>query len=199
MNQEDIKEQSIIYRQEVMPEDCEHVRQIVASTGFFSDAEIAIAVELVQEYLTKGSGSGYEFLFAEQHRDVVGYTCFGLIAGTAASYMVYWIAVHQKLQGHGLGKILLGKTEERIAAQGGQRIYIETASRKQYAPTRAFYKCCSYHREAALKDFYAPDDGKVIYVKAIKKTSSSEPCAWDRHISQFFLQRRGNYDWIWIM
>jgi ribosomal protein S18 acetylase RimI-like enzyme len=179
--------QHVTYRDDVTPADCEYVRQIVQSTGFFSEAEIAIAVELVQERLTKGLRSGYEFVFAEQHGTVVGYTCFGPIAGTAVSYSVYWIAVHQKMQGHGLGKALLSKTEEHIAAQGGQRIYIETASRLQYEPTRAFYKRCGYHREAALKDFYAPGDGKVIYVKVIKKTSSSKPCAHD-------LEDLGNYE-----
>lgn len=162
-----INKHHITYRENVTPDDCEHVRQIVASTGFFSDAEIAIAVELVQENLTKGSSSGYEFLFAEQHGEVIGYTCFGLIAGTAASYTVYWIAVHQKMQGYGLGKTLLSKTEERIVAQGGQRIYIETASREQYVPTRAFYLRCGYRQEALLEGFYAPDDGKVIYVKVL--------------------------------
>ena len=167
MNQTCMHEQDITYREDVMPDDCERVRHIVASTGFFSEAEMAIAVELVQERLTKGLSSGYEFIFAEQHGAVVGYTCFGPITGTAASYTVYWIAVHQKMQGDGLGKALLGKTEALITARGGQRIYIETASREQYEPTRTFYQQCGYRQEALLEEFYAPGDGKVIYVKVV--------------------------------
>jgi ribosomal protein S18 acetylase RimI-like enzyme len=191
-----MKSHRVIYRENITPDDCEHVRQVIASTGFFSEAELAIAVELVQERLIKGLSSGYEFVFAEQDNTVVGYTCFGPIAGTSVSYHVYWVAVHQKMRGNGIGKTLLDKAEHCITAQGGQRIYTETSSRRQYAPTRVFYKRCGYHREAMLKDFYAPGDGKVIYVKMIKKASSSESYVWDRQIPQFFLQRRGNYDWI---
>jgi ribosomal protein S18 acetylase RimI-like enzyme len=191
-----MNEQTIMYRDYVTPDDCEHVREILTSTGFFSAVELATAVELVEEQRRNGSNNGYDFLFAELNGRVAGYTCFGHIACTAASYDVYWMAVHQHAQKQGLGKALLGKTEERIAAQGGQRVYIETASRKQYAPTRAFYKRCGYHREATLKDFYAPGDGKVIYVKVIKETFSAETRARERPIPQFFLQRRESYNGI---
>jgi hypothetical protein len=50
---------------------------------------------------------------------------------------------------------------------GGRRIYIETSSRAQYEPTRGFYLKCGYRQETILEDFYAPGDGKVIYVKAL--------------------------------
>lgn len=158
---------TITYREYVTPDDCEYVRQIVESTGFFSAAEVDIAVELVQERLAKGMSSGYEFLFADKEDTVAGYTCFGPIAGTEVSYDLYWIAVHQNFRGNGLGKSLLQKTEECIAAQGGRRVYIETASRTQYEPTRKFYLRCGYRQESVLDDFYAPGDGKVIYVKKI--------------------------------
>jgi len=42
------------------------VRGIVESSGFFSAEEVEIAVQLVQERLTKGIQSGYHFLFAER-------------------------------------------------------------------------------------------------------------------------------------
>ncbi len=166
-----MNEQHMTYRENVTPDDCEHVRQIVTSTGFFSEAEIDIAVELVEERLAKGTGSDYDFLFAEQQGNVIGYTCFGHIDGTEASYDLYWIAVHQDARGNGLGKTLLRKSEEMIAARGGQRVYIETSSREQYVPTRAFYLRCGYRQEALLEDFYGPGDGKVIYVKAWKLAS----------------------------
>jgi ribosomal protein S18 acetylase RimI-like enzyme len=157
----------IWYREEVKPEDREHVRAIVESSGFFSHAEVAIAVELVEEYLTKGVQSGYYFLFAEYDNQVVGYTCFGPIPGTMHSYDLYWIAVHNQYRGLGIGKALLGHSERVIAHLGGQRIYIETSSRAQYKPTQAFYAACEYRQEAKLEDFYAPGDGKIIYVKTV--------------------------------
>jgi ribosomal protein S18 acetylase RimI-like enzyme len=157
----------LTFRTDVHANDPEHIREIVTSTGFFHQEEIDIAVELATERLAKGLESGYHFIFAEQKGAVVGYTCFGPIPGTQASFDLYWIAVHNDHRGQGIGKQLIVKSEQAIKTLGGQRIYIETSSRDQYIPTRAFYDNCNYDTDAILKDFYAPDDSKYIFVKAI--------------------------------
>ena len=157
----------LTFRQEVLQSDAQHVRELTTSTGFFMDAEIDVAVELVEERLSKGESSGYYFVFAEQGGRVVGYTCFGPIPCTMASFDLYWIAVHDSCRGQGIGKALMRKSEECIAAIGGTRVYIETSSRAQYVPTRQFYFACGYQEAAVLADFYAPGDGKVIYLKVL--------------------------------
>lgn len=157
----------LTFRDTVNPPDAEHVRAIVHSTGFFSPEEVEIAVELVTERLVKGLESGYHFLFVEHHNRVVGYSCFGPIPGAQASIDLYWIAVHSDFRGMGIGKKLMVESERAIQRMGGMRIYIETSSREQYQPTRAFYLACGYKQEALLEDFYAPGDSKVIYVKVI--------------------------------
>lgn len=157
----------LTYREEPGPSDLDGVRKIVESTDFFTREERDIALELVVERLTKGEKSGYLFLFAEGPEVVIGYSCFGPIMGTSASYDLYWLAVLADFRGAGIGKMLLALSEKAIARRGGKRIYADTASRDQYAPTRAFYLACGYREEARLIDFYAPGDGKVIYVKAL--------------------------------
>ena len=154
-------------RDTVLPADAAAVRDIVASTGFFHPPEIDVAVELVQEHLSRGSASGYLFLFAEHAGRVVGYTCYGPIACTVGSFDLYWIAVHHDHRGRGLGRYLLAATEERIARAAGRQVYIETSGRAQYAPTQHFYEACGYTRAAVLADFYAPGDDKIIYAKAL--------------------------------
>jgi ribosomal protein S18 acetylase RimI-like enzyme len=150
-----------------VPADASAVREIVASTGFFYDHEIDVAVELVDERLAKGPASGYFFIFAEQDGRVAGYSCYGPIACTTHSYDLFWIAVHKDFQGGGLGRLLLAESEKRIAAAGGRRIYVETSGRDQYEPTRSFYEHCGYTREATLAEFYGPGDDKVMYVKVV--------------------------------
>ena len=145
----------------------ERVREIVVSSGFFSEAEIEVAVELVQERLNKGVESGYYFLFAEQDQKVAGYSCFGPIPCTVESYDIYWIAVQQELRRSGLGVEILKNVEERIREMGGKRIYVETSSRQQYRPTRSFYSRCGYRREATLENFYSSGDHKVIYLRVL--------------------------------
>jgi GNAT superfamily N-acetyltransferase len=155
------------YRSEVRPRDREAVRAILSSSGFFYPEEIAVAEELVEERLQRGLASGYHFEFAEAGGPPAGYTCYGPIACTRESYDLYWIGVHQEHRRAGLGRRLLARAEERIGALGGRRIYVETSSRAQYEPTRAFYLACGYRIEARLEGFYAPGDGKVIFLKVL--------------------------------
>jgi D-alanine-D-alanine ligase len=158
---------SLSFRYDVRPDDRETVRRLVDSTGVFSPVEIDVAVELVDERLECGPESGYHFVFAEHEGRTVGYTCFGSIALTASSFDLYWIAVDKSVQGLKIGRALLEKSEERIRQAGGRNVYIETSNRHHYAPTRGFYLRCGYEQAALLKDFYAPDDDKVIYAKDV--------------------------------
>jgi len=157
----------VTFRDEARPEDPQNVRRIVRETGFFYPHEVEVAVELVGERLSRGASSGYSFLFAEDAGRLVGYTCFGPIACTRWSYDLFWIVVGKDRRGRGLGRDLLARTEEAIAAMGGRRVYTETSSRDLYAPTRGFYLKCGYRQDAILEDFYGPGDGKVIYVKEL--------------------------------
>ena len=157
----------ITFRFDVSPEDVVRVRDLVVSTGVFTDAEVAVAEELVQERLAKGDSSGYYFVFAERAGRTIGYVCYGPIACTVGSFDLYWIAVDRACQGQGLGRLLMAESERLIGAQGGRHIYIETSNRAQYAPTRGFYLHCDYGEVAVFHDFYAPGDAKVVYVKIL--------------------------------
>jgi len=154
-------------RHQVEPGDPEAVRDITRATGFFRADEVDVAVELVEERITRGEASGYFFIFAEASGRIAGYACYGHIACTLSSYDLYWIAVHPDFQAQGLGKLLLREAERTIAAAGGKRVYIETSSRGEYVATRGFYEGRGYTTEAILKDFYAPGDGKIIFSKSL--------------------------------
>lgn len=154
-------------RQDVKPEDVQTVRRIVAATGFFTPREVEVAVELVVERLSRGECSGYSFLFAELAGRSIGYACYGPIPCTAASFDLFWIAVEPQYQHAGLGRRLLAEVESQVRLAAGRRLYIETSNRAQYATTRSFYEKCGYQLEAVLRDFYAPGDDKVIFVKRL--------------------------------
>ncbi|MCX6553730.1 MAG: GNAT family N-acetyltransferase [Candidatus Aminicenantes bacterium] len=159
------KQTPLSYRENVLAADGAAVRDIVASSGYFNDHEIDVAVELVEERLQKGQKSGYYFIFAEQEGRVVGYCCYGPIACAEGSFDLYWIAVDNDCRSRGIGKILLQKSEERIAAQGGRAVWVETSGLEKYQPTRDFYLHNRYQVEAVLKDFYAAGDDKYVFVK----------------------------------
>src|SRR5215471_3469649 len=108
------------FRTEVQESDLAAVESLVRKTGVFSDAEIAIARELVDANLAQGGeASGYHFLFADGPRDLQGYTCFGLISGTIGRYELYWSATDPEARRSGLGQQLMQASEDAIRMRGG--------------------------------------------------------------------------------
>ncbi|MGH6962593.1 MAG: GNAT family N-acetyltransferase [Dongiaceae bacterium] len=154
------------------PEDSDRaaVRDLTSSTGFFSDDEVAVAVELVEARLAQGPASGYHFLFADGDDDLDGYVCYGPIALTKSSFDLYWIAVRPAAQHAGWGRRLMEAAEAKARELGATTMYVETSSRAQYAPTRAFYRRLGYLPAAELPDFYGPGDGQVIFAKNLGPT-----------------------------
>jgi ribosomal protein S18 acetylase RimI-like enzyme len=156
------------FRDEPVEADRQAVRDLVASTGFFSDEEIAVAVELVEARLSQGLASGYRFIFAEREGVLAGYVCFGPIPLTRSSFDLYWIAVRPAAQRSGLGRRLMDMAEAAAIELGGTAMYVETSTRAQYSPTRAFYQRLGYRLAAELPDFYAPGDGQAIFMKPLR-------------------------------
>jgi D-alanine-D-alanine ligase len=155
-------------REEPTARDCGAVRELTAATGFFSDDEVAVAVELIDARLAQGLASGYRFLFADGDGGLDGYVCYGPIALTQSSFDLYWIAVRPEAQRMGLGRRLMDAAEERARELGATAMYVETSSRPQYEPTRAFYRRLGYRSAAELPDFYGPGAGQVIFAKQLR-------------------------------
>lgn len=158
----------ITWREDPKSGDAPAVERLAAESGFFNAEEIAVARELVEERLAKGPASGYLFLFAQDESGrLLGYACYGPIAGTQASWDLFWIVVDRAARGQGIGGQILRETEKRAVRQGAAGLYVETSSREQYSPTRGFYMDRGYTVEAVLRDFYAPGDDKIIFVKRL--------------------------------
>lgn len=157
-----------IFRKNVTYADLPHLRSILESSGYFYDFEVEVALELVEEYLETGESSGYQLIIAEQDGIPVGYSCYGEIACTKGSYDLYWIAVHEKTRGKGLGKKLMAQTSQDIRIKGGRCIYIETSSRDKYVPTQKFYDNCGCKLVARIADFYDLGDDKMMYALKVE-------------------------------
>ncbi len=144
------------------------LRSLVERTGFFTAAEIDVAVELLDEFWAKGAdASGYRFVAAYLGARLAGYACFGPIPCSDTSHELYWIAVDPALQGRGLGRRLLERVVERVREEGGRQLYLDTSARATYAPTRGFYLGSGFRIAATLEDFYRPGDGKTIFVREV--------------------------------
>lgn len=154
-------------RKDLRASDRAPLEELIRATEFFNPEEIGVALELVDDRLANGEASHYQFLVGEVDGQVAGYACWGPVPGTLASVDLYWIVVHPAFQGKKAGSALLSATEEHVRSEGRTRVYVETSTRAQYHPTRAFYAACGYTLAAELPDFYAPGDGKAMFVKVL--------------------------------
>jgi GNAT superfamily N-acetyltransferase len=156
------------FRTHTRPGDAQAVEQLVRKTGVFSDTEIAIARELVEENLAKGDeGSGYRFLIADGANGIDGYTCFGPITATQGRYELYWIAVSRESRRSGLGQRLMNASEDAVRALGGVYLFAETSSLPSYESARKFYLAQDYRLMGSVADWHADGDGLEIYGKRL--------------------------------
>lgn len=154
-------------RVNVQASDPASIENLVRETGFFSAEEVGIARELADDGVANGTSSHYRFILADNDGVLEGYACFGPVPCTRTAWDLYWIVVAPRAQGQHLGRELLERVESAILAAGGTHIYVDTSSRQQYVPTRAFYARLGYAKAAEFPDFYAPGDGKIVFSKVL--------------------------------
>jgi ribosomal protein S18 acetylase RimI-like enzyme len=144
--------------------DRDRVRHIIEASGVFRPDETPIALE-VFDGAVAAPGKDYWAVGAYADDRLVGFAAYGQVPCTLATWDLYWIAVDPVVQGMGIGRKLMAHCEEAIAAEGGRLIVVETSSRGDYAPTRAFYHRLGYAEQAVIPEYYAPGDGLVVYTK----------------------------------
>ena len=173
-----------IFVGDMMAKHRDRVREIVVATAVFSDAEVAVAIELFDSVFGAPSGtdranpafnhnppasSDYFFLGAfTPEEEMAGFACYGPTPGTDRTYDLYWIAVHPAAQGTGSGTILLNEVERRLKGLNARMVVVETSSRSDYKNTRGFYLRRGYVEAARARDFYAPADDRITFTKRLQ-------------------------------
>jgi ribosomal protein S18 acetylase RimI-like enzyme len=165
----------------LVPADREGVIRILESSGNFTADEVAIALELIDEWLEGGEDSGY-FTYVldsigEDSVGVLGYICFGPTPLTEWTYDLYWIAVDKSKHRGGVGKRLLKFAEQEVERRGGRLLLIETSSQETYGGTIQFYERTGYELVGRINEYYKIGDDKLIFAKQLGRTLTTEPVA----------------------
>lgn len=146
--------------------DRDALTQIVRLVGNFNEEEIGVAIELIDDAISEYSSGDYIACVLEDEKgQVQGYGCYGLTPLTESTYDLYWMAVHPDAQGHGYGRSIIQFVEQDVREKGGRLLVLETSSQNNYARTRNIYEKNGYELIARVRDFYKPNDDKLIYVK----------------------------------
>ncbi len=139
---------------------------LVRATGFFTEAEVGVAEELMDVYLGRPEQQDYHVVVVEDDaKKVAGYMTWGPTPLAEDAYDLYWMAVAPAEQGRGRGKELVRWLEAEVQRRNGRVIIIETSSQPKYHGTRQFYIDLDYKEVARVPDFYRAGDDRVIYAK----------------------------------
>jgi ribosomal protein S18 acetylase RimI-like enzyme len=131
---------------------------ILRATGVFREDEILVGLEVLDSSFTHPEQDYTAVGAFTPDGDLLGFTVHGPTPCTLGTWDLYWIAVSPEAQGMGIGSVLLKEVEGRL-------LVIETSSRPEYDPTRAFYLKRGYREVARVPDFYEAGDDRVIYTK----------------------------------
>lgn len=152
--------------------DKDAVLGLIRATGFFTAAEVDVAEELIDVYLTRPEQKDYDVVVVEGEGGggggegaPAGYMTWGPTPLAEDAYDLYWMAVSPAEQGKGRGKELVRWLEAEVARRNGRVIIIETSSQPKYHGTRQFYIDLGYKEVARIPDFYRAGDDRVIYAK----------------------------------
>ena len=155
---------------QLIAEDRDAVRAILAACATFSEEEVRVAFEMVEA----GLAGEYHLLGAVVDGVLHGYTCAGRAPLTADSWYLYWICVHPDRRRTGLGRKLQRGLEESIADLGGRRIVLETSGRPDYEDARGFYRSQGFLHVGTIPNFYTAADDCLIYHKAVANGGASK-------------------------
>lgn len=157
------------------PTDRTRVAEIVRATGVFRPVEVDIALEVFDSAVAE-PGVDYHAVGAYDESDrLVGFACYGPTPCTEGTWDLYWIAVHPAGHRQGVGRALMDACERAIAAAGGRLVVVETSSREDYGPTRAFYQAIDYQAAARIPGFYAARDDLIVYTKRVVPSPRERP------------------------
>ena len=143
------------------------IREMLRACEAFTEEEVRVALEVLDEGLKGGIDGDYPLFAAEQRGGVLGYVCVGKTPLTHGTWHEYWICVHPAAQHRGIGRKLQAHAEKFVRSRGGERLVLETSSRRTYARTRSFYRRCGYRVVGRIRDFYRPGDGCVVFCKEL--------------------------------
>ncbi len=152
---------------EIKKEDRENILHLIRATKNFSEAEVAIAEELIDICTGQPEQKDYFAYVAEISDRVAGFLLLGPTPATVGTYDMYWIAVDPDYQGHGIAQQLDTFAVQFVRERGGYLLIAETSSQPSYERTRAFYLKQHYEVLAQIKDYYKPGDDLVIFGKRV--------------------------------
>ena len=150
-----------------IPSDIAAVRTIALDTGLFTEDDWP-DVEKIMSASVAGDLEDHSWIVLEDDAaTVIGAAYYAPEPFSNHMWNLYFLGVLPSSQADGVGRTLVTHVEDSLRARGERVLIIETSSVESFEATRDFYARLGYDEEARIREFYGPDDNKVIFWKAL--------------------------------
>lgn len=149
--------------------DIDTIKQIAIDTNMFGPDDVGFFDEMITGFVDDTMDDNH-WLVVEHDGVVVAGAYYAPEPFSDRMWNLYFISVAPHHQGHGTGGRLVDHVEAQLRASGADTarvLIVETSSTDQYARTRDFYRRHNYDEEARIREFYGPDDHKVVFWKSL--------------------------------
>jgi len=147
------------------PDDVTNIKTILNNITNFNDAEVSVAMELINAAAADTEQTDYNVFVYEEDGNVIGYHCTGKRPLTDAVYDLYWIVTDPNHKNKGVGKTLLIHAEQFVLQLKGRWLLIETSSKESYEGARNFYLRNNYSIISEINDFYTLGERLIVFGK----------------------------------
>lgn len=121
--------------------------------------------DLMQPFLD-GAVDEHWFVCDARDQGVIGFGFLRPEELAEGTWNLLAIGVRRKAQGNGAGRAMMRYAETFLSKE--RILIIETSGTDAFAMTRDFYLKCGYTLEAMIRDYWAPEDDKVIFWKRLR-------------------------------
>lgn len=161
MNAEVIREATL--------EDAAAIQRIAVDAEMFSEEDAGFLAEQLAGCVS-GELEGSRWLMLERDGRPVASAFYAPEPFSDRMWNLYFIAVSPSEQGTGCGRRLMAHVEQSLRDQGpdvARNLIVETSSTDKYESTRGFYRHIGYDEEATIRQFYGPEDHKIVFWKSL--------------------------------
>lgn len=154
-------------------DDLEPIKAVAVDTGLFSPDEVSVFDEMLPAAIDGLRPDDVWLILEDGQGGVVGAAYYAPEPFSDRLWNLYFLGVRPDRQGEGGGKALVDTVESQLRAKGtdlARVLLVETSGLPGFDATRRFYRNLGFDEEARIRQFYGPEDDKIVYWKSLATT-----------------------------
>lgn len=139
---------------------------MLQKSGQFDDEGLLHVRDTLNNYFSGESG---ELWFSAEQEGLAGiaYCAPEVMTNDVWNLLMLWISPDHQRQG--VGNALIKLIEKELRNKHARLLLVETSSLIDFSAARAFYSKQGFIKEATIRNYYAINDDKVIFIKDMQK------------------------------